>query len=240
MLHVIKNADAASPSVHSFPIDAEALTDIMSSCSMRHLRVLSAEQLRFLSDHLKDMNADLESGKAARKEAAAAAVESTTPTDAANHHCPPDQPTIPIRPLPLTLGPPPQEQPVEEDFESPWVLEGIDIELEPETFFRNAEHVPRRRRGGLSPLRETVGVRTWKPVKGPQKEIVAVYSRMVATRGTRRGWFGPGRHARRSDEEVWTVVEDEKPPRDRCGRYSMVESRRGRHWETMESDLEVV
>ncbi|KAF8537888.1 hypothetical protein BDD12DRAFT_806594 [Trichophaea hybrida] len=167
-LHIIKDADTSSPSIHTFPIDSDSLP---TTISLQHLRTLTSSQLRIISSHLSSLNSALP--------------EKTPPCD------------------------PGEAQ--ESDFETPWALEGIEIEVVPDTLFVNALFGARRPgRGGEK--REVFGVKTWKPKEGVvQKEIVAVFSRLVCCRAYRRGFQGSVSYARphgrgpQLHEEVWKV-----------------------------------
>ena len=171
-MHIIKAADTTSPSIHTFPIDAEALP---ANITLQHLRTLTSEQLSFLSAHLSRLN---------DKVAAEAAARPPNPVACNETH--------------------------EEDFETPWALEGIEVDVEPETVFRSATQGVRR--PGRSEKKDVMGVKTWKPTPGVQKDIVAVYSRLICCRGYRRGFganvYNYARAQVKGAEEVWKVSEE--------------------------------
>lgn len=221
-LHIIKSANTDSPTIHTFPIDAGSLPEI----SLRHIRTLTSTQLIFLANHLETLNDSLAAQRKQKADAAAAAAaaantlpeapietEATPKPEAHPINHPYKSPPFLPGTAPFVFPPRPSNTPspsLEEDFETLWVLEGIDLECEPETLWCSTMVPPRRRYvGGKT---KDLGVKTWKPIPGVQTEIVAVYSRNVCARNNA---YSPQRGVYRDVEpymtgnqpEVWEVQE---------------------------------
>ncbi|CCX32733.1 hypothetical protein FPQ18DRAFT_322186 [Pyronema domesticum] len=214
-LVIIKYDNTSLPSMHSFPVDSDALPDRLS---LRHLSSLTSGQLDVIDDTLNDMNAKLAEVAKAKKEKGAKEAADKERESKKCEGKDEDEGDSMVSPLNYQGW----ELAQESDYEKPWVLEGIEIELEPETIYKIAKRTDTGRSTYLTHGQEGhnmfnsdfdgawFGIHTWKPTPGVKKEIVVVFSRLAACRGYRRGFGGSRwRGVRAEDgEEVWKVCGD--------------------------------
>ncbi|KAI5820552.1 hypothetical protein BZA77DRAFT_301049 [Pyronema omphalodes] len=203
-LVVIKYDNPSGPSMYSFPVTGDALPERLS---LQYLSSLTSDQLKLIHDTMNDMNAKLAEATEAAEEAKAKKENSVKEFEIKGE---------------AVEGNPTAQQPKqyqewelaqESDYERPWVLEGIEVELEPETIYRvtkraetgrpiHVVHGQEGHHGNSNSDRALFGINTWKPTPGVKKDIAVVYSRWAACRGNKRGSVVSRWRGIRADQDV--------------------------------------